>query len=254
MVSIISPIFSSYFNRYLRVYISDIGVSHDAQQDLKNVLLYMMATMNARTREILLEHGERMESVIISAYQLCFRLDISPEILILKAPQLEQNSLEKLFDDVCKDIAEPYKSSFIIGFSCCLNFGIDLSEKLLRSLLKAHVEHELLHQLTGSPFNAYGEIYTVLISDKLDLVHNSEEYKFYCEIIIKSKYIQMDWKRKQQLYYDDILRNKKDLLIGRLYSLAGDILAGKTIRQENLALPDLLVYPETQPITFGSNI
>lgn len=254
MVSIISPTFSRYFNRYLRVYISDIGASHDAQQDLKNVLLYMMATMNARTREISLEYDERMESVIISAYQLCFRLDISPESLILKAPQPVQNPLEKLFNDVCRDIAEPYKSSFINMFSCCLNLGVNLSEKLLRSLLKAHVEHELLHQLTGSPFNAYGEIYTVLISDKLGLVHDSEEYKFFSEILIKSKYIQMDWKRKHQLYYDAILRNKKDLLIGRLYSLASDIHAGKSIQQENLILPGFLVYPETQPIAFGSNI
>ena len=28
----------------------------------------------------------------------------------------------------------------------------------------------------------------------------------------------------------------------------------KSIQQENLALPDFLIYPETQPITFGSNI
>lgn len=72
-----------------------------------------------------------------------------------------------------------------------------------------HNQHELLHRMIVSPFNTYGEIFTVLIYYRFDLIMDSDEYKNYYWIFNKSKYVPVDWKRKSKRYYSDILCDKK---------------------------------------------
>lgn len=112
MNHVISSIFTKYYNRYYRIYLSDIGPSLDARQDLKNVLLYMMAAMNNKSRDVIVENNVRMEDVLISAYKLCFRLDKLLDSLKFKSDLSSPSSSRKYFLKLATQIPDPYKSSF----------------------------------------------------------------------------------------------------------------------------------------------
>ena len=251
-INVISPLFSKYFNRFLRIYFKDVGTCHDLKEDLRRTLLYMMATMNHSTRDIIIENNERLESNVICAYQLCYRLDISPADIRFKSDFSKTiKNPEKFLYLIAKSVAEPYKTSFVRGHRSCLDYEINISKKLLISLLKSHVQHELLHQIIGAPFNAYGEIYTILISEKLSLVSDSSEYNRYLSIFKKSKYISVDWKNKSNLYYNNVLKGRESLLHNILDNFESLILQGKIVDSKYFPNKEFLVYPETAPISFS---
>ena len=231
-----SQIFGQYFSKFSRIAHSDLGFSDDPDEDSRRTLLYMMATLSASIREKKLENGERLEDAIYYAYKICYRLNITPHSLKTIHSNDATLAAQLLIENMTKNIAEPWKSSFLAKHQQATSLNINHTKELYTSLLRAHTQHEVLHTLIRAPFNQYGEVFTVVASNILGIDSEAgDEWKQYSNIIIKSKFIQVDWKEKFFAFKDGLIKdNKAKELKQELAILTESILSSKDLKPSQI--------------------
>ena len=232
MTVLSSKIFNQYFLRFNSVSLADLASSNDADEDSRRTLLYMMATLRRDTREEKLENGVRLEDAVYNAYKICYRLNISPYSLKTIHGDHGNAASVSLMDNITKNIAQPWKTSFLNKHLHATSLNINHTKDIYLSLLRAHTQHEVLHKLIRAPFNQYGEVFTVAVSNVLELdLDARSEWKQFSNIIVNSKFIQVDWKKKFFAFKDVFSKDDtKQELKQELKTLTGSILSGKHIK------------------------
>ena len=232
MAILSSQVFDQYFSRFNRIAQADLGSSNNADEDSRRTLLYMMATLRRDTREEKLENGVRLEDAVYNAYKICYRLNISPHSLKTTHGDLDNAAALCMINNITKNICDPWKTSFLCKHRHAISLNINHTKNLYTSLLRAHTQHEVLHNLIRAPFNQYGEVFTVAVSNVLELdLDARSEWKQFSNIIVNSKFIQVDWKKKFFAFKDVFSKDDtKQELKQELANLTECILSGKNLR------------------------
>ena len=134
MAILSSRIFNQYFLRFNRISQADLASSKDADEDSRRTLLYMMATLRRDTREEKLENGVRLEDAVYNAYKICYRLNISPHILKNTHNDYDNTISASLVDNITKNIAEPWKTSFLCKHRHATSLNINHTKYIYTSL------------------------------------------------------------------------------------------------------------------------
>ena len=209
--------FSIYYERYAKLAASDLNLLQSPPKFSKLVLAYMYATMNEKTRKIVVNNNFTLEEMTFALLTTrhCLNVKNIKKFNLLPNPSPHCKSWRYLLT-LSKKCSSPFGEDVLelLYPSFCQKVE-QVSEKTLFNLFDYLLKHEILHILLNAPLNRYGEIFVVKTSLILELEPICQ-WSDFDMVVEKSKFIPIEWKKEKEIYGSNVIspnsKEIKDLL------------------------------------------